>query len=324
MLSESEIIRSFFTSSDSSVAQGIGDDSALIRPTAGMDLAISTDMLISGQHFFSNTDPYKLGYKALAVNLSDMAAMGAIPRWATLALGLPEVLVETREKWLEAFAGGFFELANLHKVSLIGGDTTCGPLTICVQIIGEVEKGRALHRGGAQPGDDIWISGQLGDAALALSHEQNQIKLKPSEVSACAPALHMPNARVELGQRLIDLAHSAIDISDGLLADLGHIVELSKVSAVIKINKINCSKVLKKYLPQSFAINCLLAGGDDYELCFTAQKDKRSKIDALSREMEISLTRIGAIDTGKNLVVLDEKGSPITLGRKGYDNFHSS
>lgn len=324
MLSESEIIRSFFTSSDSSVVQGIGDDSALIRPTAGMELAISTDMLISGQHFFPNADPHKLGYKALAVNLSDMAAMGAIPRWATLALGLPESLVRTNEKWLEAFADGFFELANVHKVSLIGGDTTCGPLTICVQIIGEVEKGKALHRGGAQPGDDIWISGQLGDAALALSHEQHQIKLKPSEIAECLPALHTPNARVELGRQLIDLAHSAIDISDGLLADLGHIVESSNVSAVIKINKVNCSKVLKKYLPQSYAINCLLAGGDDYELCFTAQKDKRSKIEALSREMEISLACIGSIDTGKNLVVLDEKGNPITLERKGYDNFHSS
>jgi len=323
MLSESEIVRRFFTHPDSSVVLGVGDDSALIRPVTGMELAISTDMLISGQHFSPDTAPRKLGYKALAVNLSDMAAMGAKPRWATLALALPEPLVRTNEKWLEAFAGGFFGLARTHQVALIGGDISRGPLTICVQIIGEVAKGKALHRSGAKPGDDIWMSGRLGDAALALSHKQQHIKLEPSEIAACLPALHAPIARVELGQRLIGLVHCAIDISDGLLADLGHILECSKVAAVIKMNEVNCSVVLEKYLPQSPAINCLLAGGDDYELCFTARKAKRGKIEALSHEMDISLTRIGRIDAGEGLVVLDATGNAIKLGTTGYDHFRS-
>lgn len=323
MLSEAEIVRRFFTRPDSSVVLGVGDDSALIRPVTGMELAVSTDMLVCGQHFFPDTDSRKLGYKALAVNLSDMAAMGAKPRWATLALALPEPLVRTNEKWIEAFADGFFGLARAHQVALIGGDITCGPLTICVQIIGEVAKGKALHRSGAKPGDDIWMSGRLGDAALALSHEKQHIMLEPSEIAACLPALHAPIARVELGQRLIGLAHSAIDISDGLLADLGHILECSKVAAVIKMNEINCSVVLEKYLPQSQAINCLLAGGDDYELCFTARKAKRGKIEALSHEMDISLTRIGRIDAGEGLVVLDATDNAISLGTTGYDHFHS-
>ncbi len=323
MFSESEIVRRFFTPPNSSAVLGVGDDSALIRPVTGMELAISTDMLVSGKHFFPDTDACKLGFKALAVNLSDMAAMGAKPRWATLALALPESLVRTNEKWLEAFANGFFGLASTQQVELIGGDITCGPLTICVQIIGEVEKGKALRRSGAKPGDDIWISGRLGDAALALSHKQQHIKLEPSEIAACLPALHTPIARVELGQRLVGLAHSSIDISDGLLADLGHILECSKVAAVIKMNKISCSAVLEKYLPHSQAINCLLAGGDDYELCFTAQKAKRGKIEALSHEMKILLTRIGRIDAGEGLVVLDATGNSITPETTGYDHFHS-
>jgi thiamine-monophosphate kinase len=323
MFSESEIVRRFFTPPNSSAVLGVGDDSALIRPATGMELAVSADMLVSGKHFFPDTDPCKLGFKALAVNLSDMAAMGAKPRWATLALALPEPLVRTNEKWLEEFANGFFGLASTQQVELIGGDITCGPLTICVQIIGEVEKGKALRRSGAKPGDDIWISGRLGDAALALSHKQQHIKLEPGEIATCLPALHTPIARVELGRRLVGLAHSSIDISDGLLADLGHILECSKVAAVIKMNEICCSAVLEKYLPQSQAINCLLAGGDDYELCFTAQKAKRGRIEALSHEMEILLTRIGRIDVGEGLVVLDATGNLITPETTGYDHFHS-
>ncbi len=323
MFSETDIIR-LFTRPDSNVVLGVGDDSALIRPEAGMEVAVSTDMLVSGQHFFAEADPCKLGHKALAVNLSDMAAMGANPRWATLALALPETVVRTNKKWLEAFANGFFELARSHQVALIGGDITRGPLTICVQIIGEIAKGKALRRSGAKRGDDIWISGQLGDAALAILHEQQHIKLEPSELAKCLTALNLPVARVELGQRLIGLVHSAIDISDGLLADLGHILECSKVAAIIEMKEINCSAVLEKYLPQSQVINCLLAGGDDYELCFTAPKAKRGKIKALSQETGISLTRIGRIDTGEGLVVLDTTGNAITLETTGYDHFRAT
>ena len=321
MISEFDIIYRYFSRPAPGTVLGVGDDAALIKPTAGMELAVSTDMLVCDQHFLADADPRKLGRKSLAVNLSDMAAMGARPRWATLSLALPEPMVRADEKWLEAFADGFFGLAHAHQVDLIGGDTTRGPLTICVTIIGEVAKGKALRRGGARPGDDIWISGHLGDAALALAYEQRRIVLEPAEIAKCLPALHTPTARVGLGQRLIGIAGSAIDISDGLLADLGHILKSSKVAAVIKMDEISCSTSMKKYLPQMLAIKCLLAGGDDYELCFTAPESKRGKIEILSRELGIPLTRIGRIREGEGLVVLDAAGKMITLETKGYDHF---
>ncbi|MDN5934818.1 MAG: thiamine-phosphate kinase [Nitrosospira sp.] len=321
MISEFDIIRRYFTRPSPGTVLGVGDDAALIKPSMGMELAVSTDMLVSGQHFLAASDPRKLGYKSLAVNLSDMAAMGAKPRWVTLSLALPEPMVRTDEKWVEAFADGFLGLAHAHQVDLIGGDTTRGPLNICVTIIGEVAKGKALRRSGARPGDDIWVSGRLGDAALALAHERQRIVLEPGEIDACLPALHTPVARVELGQRLIGLAGGAIDISDGLLADLGHILKASNVAAVIKMNEISCSAPMKKYLPQMLAIECLLAGGDDYELCFTAPESRRGKIETLSREQGIALTRIGEINEGEGLIVLDAAGKTVTLETKGYDHF---
>lgn len=321
MLSEFDIIQRYFARPTPGAVLGVGDDAALIKPTAGTELAISTDMLVAGRHFFADTDPRMLGHKSLAVNLSDMAAMGATPRWATLALALPGPLVQADETWLEAFAAGFFALACTHQVELIGGDTTCGPLNVCVTIIGEVATGKALQRSGAKPGDDIWVSGQLGDAALVLAHAQQRIALEPGEALACLPALHLPVARIELGQRLIGLAHSAIDISDGLLADLGHILECSKVAAVIEMGAIKCSVVMEKYLPQPLAIDCLLAGGDDYELCFTAPKTKCGKIESLAHELKIPLTRIGKISQGEGLVVLDAAGKSIELRTRGYDHF---
>ena len=323
MLSEFDIIQRYFTRPTPGAVLGVGDDAALIKPAAGIELAISTDMLVAGRHFLADANPRMLGYKSLAVNLSDMAAMGARPRWATLALALPESLVQADEKWLAAFADGFFGLARTHQVELIGGDTTCGPLNVCVTIIGEVATGKALRRSSARPGDDIWVSGQLGDAALALAHAQQRIALEPGEVQACLPALHLPVARVELGQCLIGLAHSAIDISDGLLADLGHILECSKVAAVIEMNAIKRSAVMEKYLPQPLAINCLLAAGDDYELCFTAPRAKYGKIESLSRELDIPLTRIGRISQGEGLVVLDAAGKSIELETRGYDHFRT-
>ena len=323
MLSEFDIIQRYFTRPAPGAVLGVGDDAALIKPAAGMELAISTDMLVAGRHFLADANPHMLGHKSLAVNLSDMAAMGATPRWATLALALPKLLVEADEKWLDAFADGFFGLARTHQVELIGGDTTCGPLNVCVTMIGEVATGKALRRSGAKPGDDIWMSGHLGDAALALAHAQQRIALEPGEVLECLPALHLPTARVELGQRLIGLAHSAIDISDGLLADLGHILECSKVAAVIEMNAIKRSAVMEKYLPRSLAINCLLAGGDDYELCFTAPRAKYGKIEDLSRELGIPLTRIGRINQGEGLVVLDAAGKSIELEARGYDHFRT-
>ncbi|SFL83201.1 thiamine-phosphate kinase [Nitrosomonas communis] len=321
MSSEFDIIQRYFTRPTPRAILGGGDDAALISYTATTDLAISTDTLVVDQHFFADTDPCKLGHKALAVNLSDMAAMGAVPRWSTLALTLPANLVNMNSDWLEAFTEGFFTLANKYQVELIGGDTTCGPLNIGIQIMGEVPKGKALRRSGAIPGDDIWISGHLGNAALALAHLQQRITLAPEELAVCLPALDMPIARVELGQRLIELAHSAIDISDGLLADLGHILECSHVAATIHVEKIACSWVMQKYLSLPLAIDCLLAGGDDYELCFTAPEIKFAEIARLSQELTIPLTRIGKISQGEGLLLLDSNGNAITYEKKGYDHF---
>jgi thiamine-monophosphate kinase len=328
MLSEFDIIRSFFTRSAPATVLGVGDDAALIRPACGMELAISTDMLVSGRHFFEDVDPYKLGHKSLAVNLSDMAAMGARPRWATLSLALPESMVQKDESWLRAFADGFFALAHAHQVDLIGGDTTNGPLNICVTIIGEASEGKALRRSGAKPGDDIWVSGCLGDAAVALAYRKKKIMLESggveaAEVEVLMAALEMPTPRVKLGQRLIGLAHSAIDISDGLLADLGHILECSKVAAVVRIDQIRRSAVMEKHFSHPLGIECLLAGGDDYELCFTVPSSERTKVELLSREEGIPLTCIGSIKEGEGLVVLDSSGRTVSTEVKGYDHFRA-
>lgn len=321
MASEFDIIRRYFKRPVTNAILGAGDDAALISVPAGTELAISADTLVSGRHFFADADPYRLGYKSLAVNLSDMAAMGAKPRWALLALTLPEELVNQNTAWLAEFSQGFFALADRYHVELIGGDTTAGPLNIGIQIIGEVAAGKALRRSGAQPGDDIWVSGKLGDAALALRHELQQITLEPEEIAQCLPSLLTPDARVGLGLRLTGLAHSAIDISDGLAADLGHILVASEVAACINMTDIPCSAVLKKYRQQSMAIDCLLAGGDDYELCFTAAKAKRREIEKLSGELSLPLTRIGEIYSGAGLTVKDAQGKAMTLDSKGYDHF---
>lgn len=320
MCSEFDLIQHYFKKARNDAVLGIGDDAALISVTPGHELALSTDTLVSGRHFFADANPHQLGHKSLAVNLSDMAAMGANPRWAMLALTLPEELAK-HPSWLAQFSEGFFALADKHRVQLIGGDTTAGPLAICVQIIGEVPAGQALRRSGAKPGDDIWVSGQLGSAALALKHELQQITLESGEAAQCLPALLTPIARVELGQRLIGLAHSAIDISDGLLADLGHILENSRQAACIYLEDIPCVIPLKRRIPQSIALQCLLAGGDDYELCFTASKAQHEPIVQLAATMQLPLTHIGEIVSGTGLIVKDAQGNSITMDIRGYDHF---
>lgn len=317
MLTEFDLIQRFFTRSTPNAVLGVGDDAALVQVNEHMELAISTDMLVSGTHFFADTDPFLLGHKALAVNLSDMAAMGAQPRWTILALSLPEA----SEVWLEKFSAGFFSLANEHHVSLIGGDTTQGPLNICVTILGEVPRGKALRRSNAKAGDDIWVSGKLGDAALALAHLQEQVQLTDTEFLSCVPSLHQPTPRVSLGLALRNIAHSTIDISDGLLADLGHILKASHVGAEIFFSALPISSAMQsmhdKKLIQQFA----LAGGDDYELCFTAPKTQRTKIEKLSLRMNLPLTPIGHITEASGCVVHAQNGQPIYLEKSGYDHF---
>jgi thiamine-monophosphate kinase len=317
MTSEFSLIDRYFSRPTPSAVLGIGDDAALLAMTPGMELAVSTDMLLAGTHFFPDADPRKLGWKTLAVNLSDLAAMGAQPRWATLAIALPQA----DEHWLAAFTDGLFKCADHYGVALVGGDTTRGPLTLSVTILGEVPSGQALRRDGAKAGDDIWVSGHLGDAALALAALQGRAALDEGPLAHCRRALDTPHARVELGLALRGIAHAAIDISDGLLADLGHILERSNLGAEIRFDALPCSANLQPLLDSAVGRNCLLSGGDDYELCFTAPQLRQDEIAVIGERLGVRLCRIGSITQGGELHVLDAAGKPIKTDKAGYDHF---
>ena len=319
-LSEFDLIDRFFRRPARHAILGVGDDAALIAPTSGWDLAISVDMLIEGTHFFPDVDPEALGHKTLAVNLSDLAAMGARPRWALLACAL----LETDPAWIEAFARGFFALADAHGVELVGGDTTRGPLSLCVTIVGETPVGEALRRSGARPGDAIYVSGRLGDAALAVAHHAGHAVLARDELAYCEKALMRPTPRVALGERLRAIATSAIDLSDGLTGDLGHILEASRVGATVDLTAVPRSAAIDRRLAgdeRELALGCLLAGGDDYELCFTAPADAATSLDDLARELGLALARIGRVEAGAKLIVVDEQGRALTPLPRAFDHF---
>jgi len=316
MLGEFDIIQRFFMpSTDHTVLAG-GDDAALIAVRTGMELAVSTDALVAGRHFFEDADAYGIGHKSMAVNLSDMAAMGAEPRWATLTLTLPSV----DEDWLERFARGFLDLAAEYHVDLIGGDTTRGPLTVCVQIMGEVPAGQALRRSGARAGEDLWVSGTLGDAALALAHARGDLRLQADDLRYACERLDRPRPRVELGKALLGRASSAIDVSDGLVADVGHVAAASGVRAVIYWESIPLSSVGARYREHPLLRQLALAGGDDYELAFTAPASLRTEIASRAGKLGVAVTRIGAIEAGTGVVVLDA-GKPVVLPETGFDHF---
>ncbi len=315
--SEFELIAKYFTRPPRHSVLGVGDDAALVAVSPGHEVAASTDMLVEGVHFFADASPLSLGHKALAVNLSDLAAMGAAPRWAMLALSLPAA----DEQWVKEFAAGFFALAERYDVDLIGGDTTRGPRNICVQVMGEVEQGKALRRDGASPGDDVWVSGHLGDSAAAVAHRKGGLLLREPLLGHCMARLDRPTPRVGLGRGLVGLASSAIDISDGLIGDLGHICERSRVGAEIGVAQIPCSAELTPLRHDAAVTRAILAGGDDYELCFTAAPGKRSGIDSLAASLGLALTRIGRITEGNAVTVLDEKGQPMRLQEQGFDHF---
>jgi thiamine-monophosphate kinase len=318
--SEFDLIRRFFTRPVSHTLLGVGDDGAVIRPRPDMDLVISTDMLVSGTHFLPETDPEALGCKALAVNLSDLAAMGAEPRWALLAAALPT----PNESWIAAFCRGFFGLAEEFGVDVIGGDTTRGPLNLTPTVFGEVPAGQALTRRGARLGDTIWVSGAPGQAALGLAHLQGRVALVEPGKSACLEALHRPRPRVALGRELRGLAHAAIDVSDGLLADLGHILEQSGVAA--EIDEPCLPTGARDCAPGADAAllrQCVLGGGDDYELLFTAAAADELAIIALGERLGVSLTAIGRIVDGASpsIEVRDYDGRVVPPPRCGYDHF---
>ena len=308
MPSEFEIIGRYFERPARTASLGIGDDAALVRPRAGMEIAVSTDLLIEGRHFRSGADPRKLGHKALAVNLSDMAAMGASARWATLALSLPSA----DEAWIAAFADGLFALAARFGVELIGGDTVRGPRSICICILGEVPEGQALRRDGARPGDDVWVSGELGAAALALA--------QPGIVEA-ERRLHEPEPRVALGERLRGRASAAIDVSDGFAQDLGHILERSGCGALVQYDRLPKCAAFARVAQPELERTCVLSGGDDYELIFTAPQAARAAIEDVARESGVPLSRVGAIRSGApTLSIADAQGNEFRVGR-GFDHF---
>jgi thiamine-monophosphate kinase len=316
-LNEFEIIRRYFSPpTDHTVLAG-GDDAALIAVTPGMELAVSTDTLVAGRHFFEDAEPYDVGYKAMAVNLSDMAAMGARPRWATLSL----TLAAADARWLEQFSYGFLELSRIHQVDLIGGDTTRGPLAVCVQIMGEVSPGKALRRSGARPGDELWVSGEVGDAALALSCLRGDFELQGQERSQVMRRLNQPQPRVALGQGLIGLATSAIDVSDGLVADLGHIAEASSARVVIDWESVPLSPAAGRDRHHPLVQRCALAGGDDYELAFTGPPGVGPELGLLGGRLGVALTRIGRIEAGAGVTVLDRAGKTVGLAETGFDHF---
>ncbi len=310
MLSEFKLIERYFTRATPHAVLGVGDDGALVAPTPGHELVISTDLLVEGTHFLADTDPEALGWKTLAVNVSDIAAMGGRPRWALLAAVLPEPSSE----WIGAFARGFFACADSHGIELIGGDTTRGPRTFCVTILGEVAAGQALRRDGARAGDSIWVSGTPGRAALGLAHLQGRLALAGPRLAACLAALHRPQPRVALGLALHGIASAAIDVSDGVLADLGHILEQSKLAARLHIPGLPAAGLER---------DAWLAGGDDYELLFTAAPAFDADIVTLAATLDLPLTRIGATVAGRpeELVLCDSDGKDITPARRGYDHF---
>ncbi len=319
-MGEFELINSYFKRPARHAVLGGGDDCALIAPGAGQQLAISTDMLVEGRHFSPTTDPELLGHKALAVNLSDLAACGAKPVAFTLGLALPRA----DKIWVERFSRGLYAHAEAHGCELIGGDTTQGPLNICITVFGEVPAGAALLRHAAEPGDDVYISGQVGDARMALEVFRGKLSLSAEAFERCRARMEQPTPRVALGLALRGVAHAAIDVSDGLLGDLGHILQRSGVGAQIQTQWLEGSPATSAdllALPFNRRLDMALAGGDDYELLFTAPKAMRERVHAAGHDCGAPITRIGEITAQPGLRLLDLQGQPLLRRFASFDHF---
>ena len=329
-MGEFELIDRFFLqparqrSAGSAVALGIGDDCALLAPAPGMQLAVSCDMLVEGRHFLSTVDPACLGHKALAVNLSDLAACGARPLAFTLALAL----AHADDAWLTGFSRGLFELADAHGCQLIGGDTTRGPLNICITVIGEVPNGQALLRSGAKAGDDIYASGTLGDARLALEVFRGKLTLPQAAFDAARARMERPTPRVALGQALRGVATAAADVSDGLAGDLSHILRASGVGACLDAFETSQLIAEKDYLTLAIgqfyeenALKWVLEGGDDYELVFTAPRGRRSAVQAAAAATGTPVRRIGVIEAATGLRLAGHGGEPVQRTFASFDHF---
>ncbi|MDQ0014632.1 thiamine-monophosphate kinase [Variovorax boronicumulans] len=319
-MGEFDLITRYFKRPAKRSPLGVGDDCALLAPAPGMQLAVSSDMLVEGRHFLSTVEPARLGHKALAVNLSDLAACGAKPLAFTLALALPGV----DEHWLEGFSRGLFALADEHGCELVGGDTTRGPLNICITVFGEVPAGAALLRSGARAGDDIWVSGTLGDARLALEVFRGTMALPADVFAQARMRMEQPTPRVALGQALRGIASSAVDVSDGLVGDLGHILGSSNVGATLDADAA-VSTVVAAATPGvgvEMLRTCALSGGDDYELVFTAQPSARAAVEQAGKNSATRLTRIGRIDAEAGLRIVDASGAPVSQRFGSFDHFN--
>lgn len=318
MPSEFDLIARHFARPAGPGQLGVGDDCALFSVPPGCQVATSTDLLVEGRHFFSDVDPQALGHKSLAVNLSDLAAMGAAPVGCLLGLALPRA----DEAWLDAFARGFHALADASGCPLIGGDTTRSPglLTISVTVFGAVEPGRALRRDAARAGDDIWVSGELGAADVAYRLLDGQLPADPARLAAARRALEWPAPRLALGSALAGLAHAAIDISDGLLQDLGHILKASGVGAELHYASLPAAAALQG-LDETARRRALLGGGDVYELCFTADPADRQRVEQAAARAGTPVSRVGRITSGAALIVLDAAGRSMSGLPSGFDHF---
>ena len=318
-MGEFELIERFFKRPPKRADVGIGDDCAVWSPRAGHQLAFSADMLVEGRHFLSTVDPVRLGHKALAVNLSDLAACGATPQTFLLSLSLPRA----DERWLAGFSQGLFELADAHGCELIGGDTTQGPLNIAITVMGEVPAGQAILRSGAQAGDDLYVSGHLGDARLALEAFRGAVSLPQAVFEAARLRMEMPTPRITLGQALLGIAHAMADISDGLLGDLGHILKASHVGAEIELSATS-DLMQTAHLwscPSDLALTCILSGGDDYELVFCAPPSASASVQAAAQASGTRVTRIGRITSTPTLVLLDAQGQTVHSRFSSFDHF---
>lgn len=322
-MGEFDLIERFFKRPARRASLGIGDDCAVMKPPSDMELAISTDLLVEGRHFLSTVDPFRLGHKSLAVNLSDLAACGAMPWGFTLSLSLPHV----QERWLDGFAKGLFALADAHDIELMGGDTTQGPLTIGITIFGLVPPGQALVRHGAQPGHDIYVSGTIGDARLALEVFRGHANLDGEDWQALRARMEMPTPRIALGVSLRGVASAAIDLSDGLLGDLGHILKRSNVGATLNTDWLDQAQGLSApvaALPWLRRLEWVLSGGDDYELLFTASPEDRAEVEEAALSVGVPVTRIGRIDAEQGLRVLDRDGQVLSHRFTSFDHFSRS
>ena len=315
-LGEFDLIAKYFTRTVTRAALGVGDDCALFSTSPGMQLAVSSDMLVEGRHFLPTVAPERLGHKALAVNLSDLAACGAKPLAFTLALAMPRV----DERFLEGFARGLLALADAHECELIGGDTTRGPLNLCITVFGEVPLGTALLRSGAQPDDDLYVSGSLGDARLALEAFRGTVALDGDAFERVRNAMERPQPRVALGLALRGVATSAIDVSDGLLGDLAHVLRRSKVGAELLADALPRSAVLRTQ-PDALQRTCTLAGGDDYELIFTAPPQRAAQVAAAAEAAQVGVTRIGRIEAEAGLRLIDRDGRALADDYGSFDHF---